>query len=95
MFKKITLRDLQLVFRFLSYVKSRWNITKQFLCPHSLLLLCSIQSVGCLEYLDIDKLLWVLSTVESHEVGSEGAEVMFVVSMTFVVSFARLHDTSV
>ena len=91
MFKKITLRDLQLVCRFLSYVKSRGNITKQFLCPHSLQLLCSIQSVGCLEYLDIDKLLWVLSTVESHEVGSEGAEVMFVVSMTFVVSPSETH----
>ena len=84
------MRDL-LVCRFLSNVKSRGNITKQFLCPHSLQLLGIIQSVGCLEYLDADKLLWVLSTVESHEVGGEGAKVMFIVSMTLVVCPSETH----
>ena len=86
----IWLRD-SLICRFLSNVKSRGNITKQLLCPHSLQLLCINQSVGCLEYLDADKLLWVLSTMESHEVGSECAKVMFIVGMTFMVCPSETH----
>ena len=78
--------DSHLVSGFLSYVEARGNKTKQFLSPPSLQLLSCVQTVGCLQYLDLDKLLWVLSTVESHKVGSKGAEVMLVVGMTFMVS---------